>query len=140
MPLNTHHFFHSIERLQRSLDYLVQTKQESLDYEVYSYAVIKGFELALEIAGKLLRKTLKLYTGSPKSIDALTYKEVFRKAAQHDLIDKDALLRWFAYRDNRNNTAHDYGEEFVQETLSLMPNFLQDASTLEKILAEKLRS
>lgn len=103
MALNTNHFFHSIERLQRSLDHLAKTKRHDLDYEVYSYAVIKGFELTLEIAGKLLRKALKLYTGNPKAVDALTYKEVFRQAAQHGIIDKEAILRWFAYRDNRNN-------------------------------------
>ena len=32
----------------------------------------------------------------------------------------DAVERWFAYRDNRNNTAHDYGENFAKETLCLM--------------------
>lgn len=38
--------------------------------------------------------------------------------------------RWFRYRDNRNDTAHDYGEAFVRETLTLMPDFLGDVSRL----------
>ena len=45
--------------------------------------------------------------------------------------------RWFAYRDNRNSTAHDYGLGFAEETLKLMPEFLHDARGLENTLREK---
>jgi hypothetical protein len=31
------------------------------------------------------------------------------------------------YRDNRNITAHDYGENFAEETLKLFPDFISDA-------------
>ena len=34
------------------------------------------------------------------------------------------------YRDNRNNTAHDYGQAFAQETLNLVENFLKDAKNI----------
>ncbi len=49
----------------------------------------------------------------------------------------DAVERWFAYRDNRNNTAHDYGENFAKETLSLIPSFIDDVSQLEAILRQR---
>jgi len=48
------------------------------------------------------------------------------------------VTRWFAYRDNRNNTAHDYGKGFAEDTLALMPTFLADARALETTLREKL--
>ncbi|MGQ9827029.1 MAG: hypothetical protein ACUVSW_04105 [Roseiflexus sp.] len=44
--------------------------------------------------------------------------------------------RWFAYCNNRNSTAHDYGEAFVRQTLHLLPDFICDAHTL----AERLRT
>lgn len=34
------------------------------------------------------------------------------------------------YRDNRNSTAHDYGEQFAEETVHLLPVFLQDAKSI----------
>jgi len=34
----------------------------------------------------------------------------------------EEVERWFAYRDNRNDTAHDYGEGFANETLRHGPD------------------
>ncbi|MFT4153744.1 MAG: nucleotidyltransferase substrate binding protein [Parafilimonas sp.] len=81
----------------------------------------------LEQSGKLLRKTLKLYCSSSKAVDGLVFKDVFRHAVKHNIIDADACDRWFTYRDNRNNTAHDYGESFAEETLVFLPQFIIDA-------------
>ena len=38
------------------------------------------------------------------------------------------------YRDNRNSTAHDYGQTFAEEALSLMEDFLTDAKNLKKVI------
>lgn len=109
----------------------------SIDYEIYRNAAVKGFELTLETTGKLLRKAIKSYTGNPRAVDELTYKDVLRHAAKHGLLDAAAVERWFAYRDNRNSTAHDYGEGFAEETLVLMPTFITDARHIETVLREK---
>jgi hypothetical protein len=85
-----------------------------------------------------LRKAIKHYAGSPRAIDELTYKDLFRHAAKHGLLAEDKVKRWFAYRDNRNNTADDYGEAFAEYTLTLLPQFLVDAKALQQILKEKL--
>jgi nucleotidyltransferase substrate binding protein (TIGR01987 family) len=111
--------------------------EESIDYEIYRNAVVKGFELTLETAGKMLRKAIKTYTGDPRAVDELTYKDALRHAAKHGLLETAAVARWFAYRDNRNNTAHDYGQGFAEETLALMPDFLKDARRLETTLRER---
>jgi nucleotidyltransferase substrate binding protein (TIGR01987 family) len=112
--------------------------RESIDFDVFRNAVVKGFELTLETAGKLLRKALKEYTGRPREVDALTYKDVLRHAAKHDLMGADAVERWFIYRDNRNNTAHDYDVGFAEETLELLPGFIRDARAVEVVLRERL--
>ena len=36
-----------------------------------------------------------------------------------------------------NNTAHDYGEGFAEETLALLPDFINDARRIETTLHEK---
>ena len=48
-----------------------------------------------------------------------------------------AVERWSLYRDNPNNTAHDYGVGFVEDTLKLLPMFVDDAGDLETLLREK---
>lgn len=138
MMLNTDHYARCIRTLDLSLLQLAQAEAESIEYEIFRNAVVKGFELTLETAGKLLRKALKAYSGSPREIDALSYKDVLRRAAKHGLMSTDEVERWFAYRDNRNNTAHDYGIGFAEETLKLLPGFIGDARTLEAVLQEKL--
>lgn len=137
MPLDTSHLRRCIETLEASLDRLRAADPVSMDYEVFRNAVIKGFELVLELSGKLLRKALKAYGGNPKAVDDLFYKDVFRHAGKHGLLGVDEIERWFAYRDNRNSTAHDYGEGFAQHTLTLLPAFLDDARHLEAALREK---
>ena len=138
MNLNTYHYARCIRTLEVSLSQLQKAEPESIEFEIFRNAVVKGFELTLEIAGKLLRKALKLYTGRPRDVDALTYKDVLRHAAKHDLMSTEMVDRWFVYRDNRNNTAHDYGIGFAEETLKLLPKFVDDARMLETTLRERL--
>lgn len=136
MTLSTAHFERCIETLDSSLRLLAAQSPESIEYAVYRNAVVKGFEMTLELAGKLLRKTLKSYEASPKTVDALIYKDVFRLAGKHGLLEAEAIERWFVYRDNRNDTAHDYGMEFAETTLKLMPEYIVDAKHLAAVLRE----
>ncbi len=36
--------------------------------------------------------------------------------------------------DNRNSTAHDYGEQFAKETLILVDDFLKDTEKLIQVI------
>jgi len=112
MSLNTEHLEHCLETLESAYNQLLKAEKSTIDYEVFRNATIKGFELVLELSGKLLRKKLKAYFASPKEVDQLTFKDVFRHAAKHSLMTTDEVNRWFEYRDNRNTTAYDYGESF----------------------------
>jgi nucleotidyltransferase substrate binding protein (TIGR01987 family) len=138
MDLITDNLTRCIQTLESSLAMLEKAKPDSTDYEIFRNAVVKGYELALETSGKLLRKALKQYTGAPRDVDELVFKDVFRLALKHGLLpDTEAVERWFLYRDNRNNTAHDYGIGFARDTLSLLPGFLKDVRALEKRLKGK---
>jgi len=138
MVLNTDHYARCIRTLELTLVQLEKSAPESIEFEIFRNAAVKGFELTLETAGKLLRKALKAYTGRPRDVDALTYKDVLRHAAKHGLLSTGDVERWFAYRDNRNSTAHDYGVGFAEETLKLLPSFVSDAQALEVVLRDKL--
>ena len=46
----------------------------------------------------------------------------------------EAVERWLRYRDNRNDTAHDYGEDFAEATLKVLPSFVADATALADMI------
>lgn len=58
--------------------------------------------MTLEQSGKLLKKVLNPYFASKKSVDILTFKDIFRQAHKHSLITEEETKRWMQYRDNRN--------------------------------------
>lgn len=41
------------------------------------------------------------------------------------------------YRDNRNDTAHDYGEGFAETTIGLLARFIADARELAQVIGEE---
>lgn len=137
MNLNTDHLKRCIQTLRSSLIFFEQAAPDSIDQEVYRNAIVKGYELTQETSFKLLKKALREYGHGAKKLDSTPIKDVLRLSATHGLMTLEEVERWFAYRDNRNNTAHDYGEGFAKETLSLVPNFITDVARLETVLCER---
>ena len=137
MTLNTDHLKRCIQTLRSSLTFFEQAAPESIDQEIYRNAIVKGYELAQETSFKLLKKALRDFGHSAKKLDATPVKELLRLAATHSLMTLEEVERWFTYRDNRNNTAHDYGEVFAKQTLVLIPAFIIDVARLETILRER---
>lgn len=135
--INTDHLKRCIDVLEASYLGLKQqdNANDSLHYDIYRNSVIKSFEMCIEQSGKLLRKKLIPYFANSKEVYKLTYKELFKTALQHNLISENHAKRWFNYRDNRNNTTHDYGELFAIETLTLIAQFIIDARELEHVIA-----
>lgn len=113
---------------------MLKTDQDKIDYDLYRSACKKEFEIILEQSGKLLRKSLKPYFHSSREVDKLHFKDLFRHAVLRSLITADACERWFEYRDNRNNTAHDYGVNFAEATLGILSDFIQDALQLAQAI------
>ena len=92
MSIQTTHLERSLQTLEASLKALTKAPPDSIDFEIYRNAVIKGFELTLEVSGNLLRKALKIYGYSAKEIDTWPYKEVFRHATKHGLLSNDTEI------------------------------------------------
>jgi len=137
MSIDTQFYKRCILTLEQAHMLLQESEIDSIHYEMYRSACVKEFEIILEQSGKLLKKCLKPYFHSPKPVDKLVFKDIFRQAAQHDLITIEAVERWIEYRDNRNNTAHDYGVKFAETTLVLLPQFIQDAGALEVMIQQQ---
>lgn len=134
MKLDTQYYQRCIATLEKALALLQKANPENIEYDMYRSACIKEFEIILEQSGKLLRKALKPYFHSSKAVDQLVFKDVFRHAALRQLITDEACERWLQYRDNRNSTAHDYGVNFAEETIILLPQFIADANDVNEVL------
>ncbi len=134
MKIDTSFLERCVNALDRSLTMLDASDEKEIEYEIYRSASIKEFEIILEQVGKLLKKVLKPYFASSKEVDRLFFKDIFRHALKHSLLEKGEVNRWLEYRDNRNSTAHDYGVSFAEETLVLLPQFVIDARNVIKVI------
>ena len=132
--INTEYLEKCILTLEKSYEMLQKSEEGSIDYELYRNSLVKGFEMTLEQSGKLLKKVLNPYFASKKAVDMLSFKDIFRQAHKHSLISETETQRWMKYRDNWSSIAHDYGQAFAEETLSLVKDFLVDVKNLKKVI------
>jgi nucleotidyltransferase substrate binding protein (TIGR01987 family) len=135
--LNTTILETCLDTLTQAYEGIQHLDKDSTAYRIYRSAIVKEFELLLEQAGKLLRKRLRPYVSNASAVESLTFKDVFRTAGKYELLNTDAIERWFTYRDSRNDTAHDYGETLALKTLELLPAFIEDVQALIPILKSK---
>ncbi len=127
MKIDVEYYIRCVKTLQHAFALLETVDTDTIEYDMYRSACIKEYEIILEQSGKLLRKVLKPYFHSSKEVDRLYYKDLFRHAVLRSLITDETCERWLEYRDNRNHAAHDYGVNFAEETLALLPNFIADS-------------
>lgn len=132
--INTDYLSACIENLMLSFELMGQQKNNDKLYLVYRSAVIKEFELILEQSGKLLKKAIEPFFANNEAVDKLFFKEIFKYAHKFGLMNADEVKRWFEYRDSRNKTAHDYGQDLAQKTLLLVQDFLVDSKNLITII------
>jgi len=138
MQINSEHFDTCVATLEYALEKLnkISKNEEQLEYNMARSSCVKEFEIILEQSGKLLRKVLKPYFSSSSAVDRLNFKDIFRHCVLHSLLNIEECERWLEYRDSRNITAHDYGEEFAEKILVFLPNFINDAKNLSKIFKD----
>lgn len=132
--ISTEYLGRCLDTLKKSYELIKTVEEASIEYEMYRNSLVKSFEMTLEQSGKLLRKKLSDYFATKKEVDRLTFKDIFRYANKHSLLDESTVERWFNYRDNRNSTAHDYGVQFAQQTLGLIESFINDVEKLKDMI------
>jgi nucleotidyltransferase substrate binding protein (TIGR01987 family) len=105
-----------------------------LDNEALRESVIKRFDVALEMTWKLLMKYLAEDVGLADLPNGP--KPVFRLADQNNLLN-GKIEAWLEYVNARNASSHDYSGEKAEETLKVIPNYIEDAISLyEKMSSE----
>ncbi|MDI9357724.1 MAG: nucleotidyltransferase substrate binding protein [Phycisphaerales bacterium] len=135
--IDTTYLERCIATLDKACSLLQKANPEEIDYDMYRSACVKEYEIILEQCGKLLRKVLKPYFHSSKAVDELHFKQIFKECVLRNLITLELCERFLEYRDNRNNTAHDYGVHFAEETLLLLPHFINDATAIVQTIKQQ---
>lgn len=121
----------SIEVLERSMHIYLspeQMNQFTPDVqETIKAGVIQGFEIAYEQAWKMMKRWLENNVGSVQ-VDGVTRRELFRLAAEHQLIEQ--VEDWMDFHQARNSTSHIYDGEIAYEVLEAAELFLIEVKKL----------
>ncbi len=137
MNIDTTFLRQCIAKIERSVEEYEQL-EDSVDSvnEIYLEIIVAQFEQVLEQSGKLLRKRLAPFFASNLHVDRLEYKDLFRHAARHGLIEIDVVERWFGYRDFRGATAGKTSERSPVAIFELTPSLIVDARSLAEMIGE----
>ena len=81
--INTEYLNRCLETLKKSYEMIKSVPENSIEYEMYRNSLVKGFEMTLEQSGKLLKKKLVPYFATKKSVDTLSFKDIFRNANKY---------------------------------------------------------
>ncbi len=134
-PLATEHLTRRLDELDATLAGLADHQPGEMAHRIYRAAATRLFEVILELSGMLLRKHMRAWFSSDGEAERLSFRDVFRAAAQFLVLDAGACERWLEYRDLLDTTAHDYGEVYPEWAIRRLPRFLADARALQGVLS-----
>lgn len=95
--------------------------------------VIQNFEFTYELSWKMIKRWLE--TNVSKNYGQVSNKELFRRAAQYNLIDN--VEKWFVYHEARNKTSHIYDEEVATAVYKVAIEFGNEVQILLKNLGKQ---
>lgn len=119
----------SVEALERAVAALEEGFREYEAHPVLTMrdGVIQRFEMTMDLAWKLLQRTLKdVLAISPGLMR--TRQDLFRLAAEYELITDTE--RWLGHYEARNQTSHIYDGDLANQVFALIPAFLPDVREL----------
>ena len=92
--------------------------------DVVKAGVIQHFEVAYEQCWKAMKRWLETNLNS-ESVDGVSRRELFRLAAEHQLI-KDVDV-WMSFHKGRNSTSHTYDAATAQDVYDIAVAFISEA-------------
>lgn len=129
--MNTDNLARCIETLNRSVKLYNQADVHSLEKDIFAHAIMKGYELVLDLSVRALKNYLILRDPTSREATQLVFKGIFLVASRLGLMSEDEAKRWCLYRrNNRNDAAYYYGNHCIDHLLRLIPEFIDDATKL----------
>lgn len=124
----------SLDRAIKVADKMIEDEVDTDQEEVIRAGVIQNFEFTYELCWKFMQRWLEMNMAG-QIVDKFTMKELFRMAAERQLIRN--VEPWFEYHLARNKTSHIYDEAVAENVYETARRFLDDARELLKSLEER---
>ena len=124
----------SVRALRRSLDEttpLLASLSPVMQDTVKS-GIIQHFEVAYEQCWKAMKRWLENNV-NPESVDGVTRRELFRLAAESQLI-KD-VEQWMTFHKGRNETSHTYDATTAADVFAIAASFVPAAERFLETIA-----
>lgn len=137
MTLDLSSLQRAVQSLERAVNVAKTVIKGNVDNdfdEVIRAGVIQNFEFTYELCWKFMKRWLEM-NGEGPAVDGATRKELFRMAAERQLIgDVEA---WFQYARARNETSHTYNTRTAADVFESAKAFVKDAKSLLQRLENK---
>ena len=99
-------------------------------------AAIQAFEFTYELSIAMIKRYLKEVSANPSQVDQLSFRNLMRRAWQHDLLFSEPD-NWESHRADRGSTSHAYNEELAARVFQGIPQFLDESPLSSKAIAGK---
>lgn len=126
----------AVARLNESLKVMEEfgTEKASALSRTLISGVVQHFEFTYELSWKFIKRWLGENLGKSQ-VDGVSRRELFRLAAEYQLID--SIEDWMTFHRARNETSHTYNENTADEVYQVAEIFLPEAAKLLAALKSK---
>jgi nucleotidyltransferase substrate binding protein (TIGR01987 family) len=134
MKLDLTSIQNAVKSLEQAVTFAASSTaaKDSVERQVIMAGVIQNFEFTFELCWKFMQRSLETNFG--QNIDVKTRRDLFRLAAEHNLIE-DAMA-WVKFSEARNKTSHIYDQGIAAEVFEKAKEFLPAAKNLLNKLEE----
>jgi len=124
----------SLGRAIKVAEKIIEGGSDTDEEEVIRAGVIQNFEFTYELCWKFMQRWIEINSAG-QAVDGFTIKELFRVAAERQLIPDVEV--WFGYHRARNKTSHIYNETVAKDVYETVRHFWDDATALLKTLEDR---
>jgi len=125
----------AIAQLETSLRYARSeaAKADGDLFRQFRSASIQAFEFTYELSWKSLKRYLEATSADAQSVDALSFPDLIRTAAEAGLLASNWDV-WKDFRYARSVTSHTYDAGKADEVFAIAGHFLAEAKELQRRL------
>lgn len=113
--------------LEKADDEALSMRIDDITRYAIKAGAIQNFEFTYELCWKFMKRWLENTMGNTY-VDGVSRRELYRIAAEHQLIDD--VDQWMIYHKARNITSHTYNEDRAEEVFQIAKIFAADAGKL----------
>ncbi len=128
--MNTSHL--DLSPLKNALHKLIEGRDRYLtnieDSQIRD-GLIQRYKFSYDINHKILKSHMELSSANSEIYDAMQFSQLIRSANEMSLLKSD-WSQWKIFREMRSKSSHTYDEKIAIEVVSIIPDFIEEATFL----------